>query len=83
MAGPSKVKIALEAAALATTTIILLVVFITNGLAAAPNADKYGFRNTTGDISDEFYTQVSKAIYTFEKCPYLQNFTISLLALIK
>jgi hypothetical protein len=43
---------------LAIATIILLAVFVTNGLAGSSNASDYGFRNRTGEISDQFSTQV-------------------------
>ena len=50
---------------LSLTTIILLAVFVTNGLASYPNPAKVGFKNTTSNVSDLFYTQVTPAGWTF------------------
>ena len=55
----SKVQAVLYATTLTISTIILLGVYITSGLAGSPDASKFGFKNTTGQISDLFYTQVS------------------------
>ena len=55
----------LEIVVLSVSTLLLVVVFIINGLAASPNADKYGFANQTARISDEFYLQVTPAGWTF------------------
>lgn len=50
---------------LSLTTIILLAVFVTNGLANYPDPAKVGFKNTTSNVSDLFYTQVTPAGWTF------------------
>lgn len=50
---------------LSFSTLILLAVFITNGLSATGNADKFGFKNRTGDISDEYFTQITPAGWAF------------------
>ena len=51
-----------ELIVLIATSVVLLVVFITNGLANVPNV---GFANNTVDISDRFYLQVTPAGWTF------------------
>ena len=58
MAKLSKTRVALDIAALAATSLILVGVFVTSGLAGSPNADKFGFKNNTGDVSDQYFTQV-------------------------
>ena len=50
---------------LSLTTIILLAMFVTNGLASYPDPAKVGFKNTTSNVSDLFYTQVTPAGWTF------------------
>ena len=52
-------------ASLAVATAVLLVVFVINGLAAAPNAQDYGFENNTVQVSNKFYLQVTPAGWTF------------------
>lgn len=52
---PSKVQIICDTVWLSVTTAVLLVVFITSGLA---NDTRFGFRNGTGEVSDIFFTQV-------------------------
>lgn len=59
MAKPSNIRVALDAAALAVSSLVLIGVFVTSGLAGSPNADEFGFKNTTGDISDQYFTQVT------------------------
>ena len=54
-----------EIVSLIIASLVLLAVFITSGLAAAPNAENYGFANQTGAVSDEFYLQVTPAGWTF------------------
>ena len=51
-----------EIVVLAITTIVLLIVFVVNGLAGA---DTGLFVNGTGQISDEYYLQVTPAGWTF------------------
>ena len=48
----------LEVVSLGVFTLSEVVVFIINGLANGPNASKFGFKNNTAEISDEFFTQV-------------------------
>jgi len=48
----------LEIVSLSLFTLSEVIVFIINGLANGPNASKFGFKNNTAEISDEFYTQV-------------------------
>jgi len=48
-----------EVISLVFLTLTEAVVFITSGLAGSSNAGAYGFINTTGSVSDKFYTQVS------------------------
>jgi anti-sigma factor RsiW len=52
---PSKLQLVCDAVWLAVTTVILLVSFITSGLSSRT---EFGFKNTTGDVSDIFFTQV-------------------------
>ena len=47
-----------EGALLGAATLSFVGFLIVSGLAASPNADKFGFKNNTGDISNEFVTQV-------------------------
>lgn len=61
-ASPSLWQRVVELIILIVTSVVLLVVFITNGLANVPNV---GFANNTGDISDRFYLQVTPAGWTF------------------
>ena len=53
---------AVEIACLTVTTIVLLVVFITNGLSTGTFG---GFANGTGEVSDMFYLQITPAGWTF------------------
>ena len=53
---PSKLQLICDTVWLAVTSVVLLVVFITSGLS---NDTRFGFKNTTGDVSDIFFTQVS------------------------
>ena len=53
----------LELVFLLLTTVVLIVVFITNALSNFPDAG--GFRNGTGVVSDNFYTQITPAGWTF------------------
>ena len=59
---PGVVEMVLEIVVLAVTTVVLLVVFIVNGLAGAGTA---GFVNSTGNVSDLFRLQVTPAGWTF------------------
>lgn len=52
---PSKLQIVCDTVWLAVTSVVLLAVFITNGLSNDP---AFGFKNSTGDVSDIFFTQV-------------------------
>ncbi len=47
------------------STIILVLTFVVSGLANYPDLEEIGFKNTTGDISNEFYTQITPAGWTF------------------
>lgn len=49
-----------EAGSLALATLGFVVFVIVSGLAASPNASKYGFKNSTAEISNEFVTQVTE-----------------------
>ena len=42
---------------LSATTTVFLAAILVNGLAAIPQADRYGFKNSTANVSFEFYTQ--------------------------
>ena len=53
---------AVEIACLTVTTIVLLVVFITNGLSTGNFG---GFANGTAEVSDMFYLQITPAGWTF------------------
>lgn len=50
----------IEAGTLGVASLTFVALLIVSGLAASPNADSYGFKNSTGDISDEYFTQVCK-----------------------
>ena len=52
----------LEIVCLSVTTIVLLVVFITNGLSTGTVG---GFANATGEVSDMFSLQITPAGWTF------------------
>ena len=64
---PAKIKkiSVFEIISLSLTTVILLATFVVNGLAASNDATKFGFKNGTGRISDEFYTEITPAGWTF------------------
>ena len=53
---PTKLQFICDTVWLSITSVVLLVVFITSGLA---NDTRFGFQNTTGAVSDIFFTQVS------------------------
>lgn len=55
----------LEVVGLSFTSIILLATFITNGLSATSDPTKFGFKNQTGEISDQYYTQITPAGWAF------------------
>ena len=50
---------------LSATTTVFLAAILVNGLAAIPQADRYGFKNSTANVSFEFYTQITPAGWTF------------------
>ena len=54
-----------EIISLGVTSLVLLVVFIVNGLAASPDAASLGFRNDTGGISEEHCVEITPAGWTF------------------
>lgn len=56
---PSKLQLICDTVWLAVTTVFLVVVFITSGLS---NDTRFGFQNTTGDVSDIFSTQVCAGV---------------------
>ena len=49
---------ATEAGSLAVATVAFGAFLVVSSLAASPNADQYGFKNSTGAISSKFVTQV-------------------------
>lgn len=61
---PSKLQIICDTLWLAVTSAVLLAVFIINGLANNP---EFGFKNSTEDVSDMFFTQVgSEELYRLD-----------------
>lgn len=52
---PSVLHIVCDTVWLAVTTVVLIGVYVVSALANDPN---YGFKNSTGEISDKYYTQV-------------------------
>ncbi len=48
----------LEIVSLTVLSVSELLVFVANALSNLPNHQKFGFKNTTGEVSNEFYTQV-------------------------
>ena len=52
---PSVLQVVCDTLWLAVTTVVLIGVYVVSALASDP---KYGFRNSTGEISDKYYTQV-------------------------
>ena len=52
---PSVAQIVCDSVWLTVTTIVLIGVYVVSYLA---NDTNYGFRNSTGEISDKYYTQV-------------------------
>ena len=61
---------------LSSATIILLAVFVINGLASYPKPAKVGFENTTSKVSDLFYTQVTPAGWTFSIWGIIYTFQV-------
>lgn len=54
-----------EISGLAASTISLLLALVVNGLAVTSDCTKFGFKNTTTEVSNIFYTQVTPAGWTF------------------
>ena len=51
---------------LIVTTLVLVIVFAVNGIANIPGLGKnIGFANSTAQVSNEFYLQITPAGYTF------------------
>ena len=51
---------------LIVTTLVLVIVFAVNGIANIPGlGKKIGFANSTAQVSNEFYLQITPAGYTF------------------
>ena len=79
-----------EAGSLALATLSLVVFLIVSGLAASPNASKYGFKNSTTAISNEFVTQVTENSFFSQLLPFFcflvqvtpANFTFAIWGLI-
>ena len=59
MAEFSKGKYAGEVALLSLTTLMQVATFIVSGFAASNDPNKFGFENSTGEVSDKYFTQVS------------------------
>ena len=57
--------ISLDNICLVVTTVFLLVVFIISGLAAVQDASRFGFKNSTADVSNSFFLQTTPAGWTF------------------
>ena len=55
----------LDNVCLVVATVFLLAVFIISAISATPDASKFGFANSTGDVSNEFYLQTTPASWTF------------------
>ena len=49
---------AAEGGSLALATVGFVAFLVVSSFASSPNANKFGFKNSTGGISDEFVTQV-------------------------
>jgi len=47
-----------EVVSLSVLSVSELLVFVVNTLSSVPEHAKFGFKNTTGQVSDEYYTQV-------------------------
>ncbi|XP_011406469.1 PREDICTED: uncharacterized protein LOC105314171 [Amphimedon queenslandica] len=54
-----------EISGLAASTISLLLALVVNGLSVTNDCTKFGFKNTTSNVSNIFYTQVTPAGWTF------------------
>ena len=50
---------------LVVATVFLICVFIISALSSVPDANKFGFANSTGQISNDFNLQVTPANWTF------------------
>ena len=59
MAEFSKGKYAGEVALLSLTTLMQVATFIVSGFAASNDHSKFGFENSTGEVSDKYFTLVS------------------------
>ena len=57
---PSILQIVCDAVWLTVTTVVLIGVYVVSFLA---NDTNYGFWNSTGEISDQYYTQVCHNLY--------------------
>ena len=60
-----KVHAVFEVVGLTVASIVLLATFVVNGLAGSNDYAKFGFKNQTGDVSDEFYTEITPAGWAF------------------
>lgn len=74
----SKLRLISDTASLAVTTVILLGVYVTSYLAATGAGSV--FENTTAQVSDKYFTQVSQADFYVKMqvtrpfiCSYLAN----------
>ena len=56
---PSVLQIVCDTVWLVVTTVILIGVYVVSFLA---NDSQYGFQNSTGEISDKYYTQVCRVL---------------------
>ena len=55
MGEPSKLQVICDTAWLAVASVVLVATFVVNGLSAEGG---FGFKNTTGAVSDIYETQV-------------------------
>lgn len=57
--------IVLEFSSLSMASVLLLATIVINILASLDNADEFGFKNSTGHISDNYTTQITPDGWTF------------------
>ena len=57
--------VVLEFSSLSVASVLLVATIVVNILAALDNADQFGFKNTTGRVSDNYTTQITPDGWTF------------------
>lgn len=63
------VRPVVEVVLVAIASLALLATLVVGGLAASSDAEKYGFKNGTAQISDKYFTQVSRGSKFYARAP--------------